>query len=323
MSGLVSKVRQFMEKAELFHRLCGLERSTFDDLVNELDIPFKRLTWRGTERINQTNASDLPVDIALWITLFWMRQYPTGVVMGAIFDCHERTLHRVFKRTITALMKGFHEELKWPNDDELLSWKLPSNVNTHMEDIVCYADGTVLHGPRSILKFASGANDPFFNYAKHKHGMNIVCVVNPYGKIIWSTNWERGGMVDQTISNSVGLRDDFLGKAYGIAADGGFTFNKKGEQNRIITAKPHRLNAIVGTDAEKEEMRNFNKLLSSNRVIVENVFARLKQWRIIGGFMRHFHPNTANRGNLLDLNDLFQTLCTIHNRDLKDHPMRA
>ena len=95
------------------------------------------------------------------------------------------------------------------------------------------------------------------------------------------------------------------------------------EPNKIITAKPYRLKAIVGTDAEKEEKRNFNKLLSSNRVMVENVFARLKQWRIIGGFMRHFHPNTANRGNVIDLNDLFQTLCTLHNRDLKDHPMRA
>jgi hypothetical protein len=87
--------------------------------------------------------------------------------------------------------------------------------------------------------------------------VNIVCVVNTYGKIIWSTNWERGGMVDQTISNFVGLRDDFLGKDYGIAADGGFTFNKKGEPHKIITAKPYRLKAIVGTDAEKEEMRNF------------------------------------------------------------------
>jgi hypothetical protein len=54
-----------------------------------------------------------------------------------------------------------------------------------------------------------------------------------------------------------------LGKAYGIAADGGFTFNKKDEQNKIITANPYRLNAIVGTDPEKEEMQNFNKLLSS------------------------------------------------------------
>jgi hypothetical protein len=48
-----------------------------------------------------------------------------------------------------------------------------------------------------------------------------------------------------------------------------FTFNKKDEQNKIITATPYRLNAIVGTDAKKEEMQNFNKLLSSNRVMVE------------------------------------------------------
>jgi hypothetical protein len=121
-----------MKDKELYHRLCGLERSTFNDLVNDLEMPFKQLNWRAMPRINITDASDLAVDIALWITLFWMRQYPTGVVMGAIFDCHERTLHRVFKRTITALMKVFHEELKWPSDDELLSWKLPSNENKHI-----------------------------------------------------------------------------------------------------------------------------------------------------------------------------------------------
>jgi hypothetical protein len=45
-------------------------------------------------------------------------------------------------------------------------------------------------------------------------------------------------MVDQAISNSIGLRDDFLGKVYGIAADCGFTFNKKDEQNKTITATP-------------------------------------------------------------------------------------
>jgi hypothetical protein len=50
MSGLVSKVRQFMEKTELFHRLCGLERCTFNDLVNDLEVPFKQLTWRGTTK---------------------------------------------------------------------------------------------------------------------------------------------------------------------------------------------------------------------------------------------------------------------------------
>jgi hypothetical protein len=111
-------------------------------------------------------------------------------------------------------MLVFRKELKWPSNDEL-NWKLPSNENKHMEDIVCYTDGTVLHGPRSILKFASGANDLFFNFAKHNQEVNIVCIVNPYGKSFGLRTEKEDEMVDQAISNSVGLRDDFLGKAYG------------------------------------------------------------------------------------------------------------
>jgi hypothetical protein len=37
-------------KTELYHRLCGLERSTFNDLANELEMPFKQFTWCADAR---------------------------------------------------------------------------------------------------------------------------------------------------------------------------------------------------------------------------------------------------------------------------------
>jgi len=65
-----------------------------------------------------------------------MRQYPTGLVLHQDFDVHQGTLSRVFKRVLSALEKTFHEELKWPSDNELENWKLPRNVGTEMENIV-------------------------------------------------------------------------------------------------------------------------------------------------------------------------------------------
>ena len=117
------------------------------------------------------------------------------------------------------------------------------------------------------------------------------------------------------------MRLTFEGKYYGIAADGGFSFNKKDEPRKIIAAKPFRQKEIKQSDKVSKKKRDFNKKLSSNRVIVENVFGRLKSWRIIGGFMRHFHPNVQTKPNFFDLNLIFKILCTLHNRDIITHPM--
>ena len=96
------------------------------------------------------------------------------------------------------------------------------------------------------------------------------------------------------------------------------SFNRREDTNKIITAKPYPYKETMKVDQASQNKKEFNKLLSSNRVIVENVFARLKQWRIIGGFRRHFHPNDENKANVID----FNVLSTLHNRDLEFHPMR-
>ena len=321
----LQKFKNFLEgvdKENEFHQTFGLDHDASNAIFLDFEMHFNNLNWRSEPKIYETEGNRFLAQSCLLATLFWMRQYPTTLVLKQIFGVHQRTLARIFKRTLTALESTFQEELKWPSDGELLSWKITALEGTELEDIVCFADGTILHGPRSILKFAPGQWDPFFCSHKHKHGVNIVCVVNYQGKILWSTNWERGSSNDQGISNRNNLRQDFIGKSYGIAADGGFTFNRKEDPNKIITAKPYPYKETMEVDQESQNKKEFNKLLSSNRVIVENVFARLKQWRIIGGFMRHFHPNDENKANVIDLNVLFQVLCTLHNRDLEFHPMR-
>jgi len=62
--------------------------------------------------------------------------------------------------------------------------------------------------------------------------------------------------------------------------------------------------------------RDFNKLLSSKRVIVENVNKRLEDFRVIG---------TIYRGGMRDrdtVSKIVRVLASLHNFTLGDHPLR-
>ena len=48
------------------------------------------------------------------------------------------------------------------------------------------------------------------------------------------------GAHDQAHWNELGLRNLFVGKSYGILADGGFTLNRKGDAVLIQGYKPHQ-----------------------------------------------------------------------------------
>ena len=82
------------------------------------------------------------------------------------------------------------------------------------------------------------------------------------------------------------MRNSFVGKNVGgIAGDGGLYFNEKQDQVKIIGYKPHKVtHGVPLTD----EQQKYNKHLSQMRVIVENTFARWKQWKILQGVFRHW-----------------------------------
>ena len=135
--------------------------------------------------------------------------------------------------------------------------------------------------------------------------------------------------VDQDIWNDETMRGFFLDKTYGICGDGGFTFNLVGEEDLIIgvtpkSVKPSRTTGLSPYQIAQRKLNN--EFISSHRVIVENVFGRLKDWKIIGTFCRHYKPSYATgrgRSNYLNIDNITQIICCIHNLDIIDHPLRA
>jgi hypothetical protein len=87
MDMLAAKVRPMLEQKERMHRLCGLDESAFKILVNDFKKPFEQLNWRAEHRVKTSNVPDLPADVALWVTLYWMRQYPHWSNNGTFIRC--------------------------------------------------------------------------------------------------------------------------------------------------------------------------------------------------------------------------------------------
>jgi len=151
----------------------------------------------------------------------------------------------------------------------------------------------------------------------------MLTIVDRYGRIIWNTPPYPGSTPDQSIWNQEKFRNWFIETDAGIIGDQGFTFNTKDVDERIIAYTPFPFSTTLGDDKESLERMDFNKLLSKRRVVVEHTFKRLKQFRIIGGLCRHFHPNrekNSQQHNYFDFNMILEVLCCIHNRDLISHP---
>ena len=60
-----------MEKDLYWHKVRGLDRDDFDELVSEMTPYFENLTWEGIEKINRSKKLTLSSASALFITLFF------------------------------------------------------------------------------------------------------------------------------------------------------------------------------------------------------------------------------------------------------------
>ena len=66
----------------------------------------------------------------------------------------------------------------------------------------------------------------------------------------------------------------------------------------------------------KAAQKLWNKQVSHVRIVVENTFKRLKDWKIISNIYR------GNYHKLGEFNDVFKVVCALVNIDFEKHPLR-
>lgn len=318
-------IENFQEKVTNLHRIIGVDQELFDQLVVDIEPDFVNINWDGTRKQKVCHKGHIKIGSALFLTLLWLRNYPTMLFLQCMFDLHERSLARILKRTIRALELTLEPEQVFGHQDDLMAKIRPEDEGTALESIICWVDGTLINTPRSLRKFAQGDKDPLFSGKHKKTGVKLLLIADNEGHIMWNTKIFPGARNDQGIWNDSNTRETFLDKRFGIGGDMGFSFNTKKDEKEIISVRPKSIKNSKLTPEEREIVKLENWMISNSRVIIENVIGRLKQWKIIDGLCRHYHPNrvgTSKQRNVFDLNVIVEVLCGIHNRDLKYHPMR-
>ena len=148
---------------------------------------------------------------------------------------------------------------------------------------------------------------------KHQHSVNVLFITAALdGTILYYSNYNIGAN-DQALWNKLEqLRNKFIGgKNFGIAGDGGFTFNRKVDEVLINGYKPYKAHARTPLT---EQQKKYNKYLSQMRgVIVENaIISRVKRWKIMKGIYRHFKGNQHQ----LDLHDILAIVAALTNKHM-------
>lgn len=318
-------------KPALFEVLTGETNESFDELFELLKAPLAARNYRG--EVRQRAASGKPRirdKHQLYICLLFLRQYPTyAMLMLALRALDELTLHHYIHRVLCALDSLTALQIKWPSDaefDELLK-KQQKWPFAWLRNVVCAVDGTEIR----VARPTTGAiKNKHYSGKKKQYALNVLLVVRLDGVIIYCSE-PQPKMHDQSFWKETGLRSRFLGKPYGIIGDGGFTFNyapKAGSPANIISHSPHKRPRRTKANPERQKLSDVQKRenaeLSKTRVVVENTNRRLKQYKILGTKLRHYHhgpEGTVRKGITPAL--VVRVVAGLTNRAILRSPIRS
>ena len=293
-------------------RYTSLDLPAFNALVEECADNLMMTTFKGLPRQKVSSATRIPGHIFIFMTLFWLRHYPTVDLLSILFRLHVRTCTQVLKRTTVALAKTLKEEVRFPTDEEMEELKHTTMQNHAFSNCVCIVDGSEIQISRPKNKELQRRT---WSAKKKQNSLNVMFITKLNGEILFYSPF-RIGAHDQSHWKELNLRQRFVGKTFGIMGDGGFHFNTEDDEEKIIGYKPFKK---PKGGLLTQEQKDYNTKLSEIRVVVENAIRVVKVFTILGGVFRHFR-NGAGQINEQDI----LTICvSLANRKIRKTPLRS
>jgi hypothetical protein len=313
-----------------FQKLCRYDPAGFDALFALAKDRLAETTLRGAVRANRTYRTHMLDDeLQFFITLHWLKFYPTYEQLRMTFGLHERHLAKYLFRVLKALSHVLKDEVKLPSDEELIEMKEKQAQRgpESMKNVLFAIDGTELKIRAPVKKEYQRSH---YSVKKKQYALNLLLLVTLDGRIAWSSG-VNSKLQDQSIWNDSKIRSYFEERVgVGLVGDSGFTFNLKTKPNDPLISglTPHkRPRKNAKSDAASpspskltDEQKKFNTELSRTRVVVENVNARLKKWKIMRGPIRHFRHG---KPSLISPELIVDVVVGLTARELKTSPCRA
>lgn len=317
----VSFIEKVKSNEKTFKTFFGVSIMAFQALLLSVLPIYKETTLQGDERQRARKVEKIPVDSVLYMTLFWLREYPPMALLSILFNLHPRTAIKYIRRMILSLRKTLGNEIQWPTEEkwnenlEIFNQWLPPML----KGCISVVDGTE-------IRISRPATEPHqkkhYSVKKKQHSLNVLVIVLLNGEIIYLSPIDAGSC-DQTIWNHENLRKLYENKPYGILGDGGFTFNRKNDSIEIVSEKPKKrpkkTRSQPGANLSVSDKAK-NTTISKYRVVVENTIGQLKRWKILSGRYRHY---TASKDSQqIDLEDVLWVCGCLTNHKIKKKPLR-
>lgn len=305
-------IERILQNKYLMKRLVAFDREEFIELCEITKPHFEGTTSRGNKRQRKYKGVLIQsFEQQMFITLLWLKEYPSDSLMCAIFGLFSWKIADIITHTLKSINLAIGKTIAWPTDSEFEDYReqLAHMVHSTFSSATCVLDGTEIRISRPSSKDMQRS---VYSAKKKQHSVNVLIISLLNGKIIYVSPI-RQGTSDQAQWNELNLRSRFIGKSYGIIADGGFTFNRVSDAEKIKGWVPHKKrNGILLTDHQRME----NKWLSQSRAVIENVIGQLKKWKALGTKYKHIRVGRQCR---IDLNDVILACSLLTERRMQRH----
>jgi len=202
--------------------------------------------------------------LLLW--MWYVVGSPTQTLELIFGGLHHTTIFRYVDHLNQCINEMLGHFIEWPDQD---TRKSMYGMMSLADEVVAVLDGT-----HCEIQRPSYGEDDYYSGYKGCHTQNFLVAVNPLGMIIYVDGPYPGRQNDRGVYNQSDLAqhpERYVTPGELILADGGFI----GGAPLIC---PIHIDSINKASSEevKNDMIEFNEELSSNRVLVEDVFSWLK-----------------------------------------------
>lgn len=273
--------KKLAKRPSLFRSFTGMTIEEFDKLYEFAESRYDNYEIKRLSRKDRINAIgqgrdfNLPLEDRLIALLTYYRQYVTYTLLGFMVDLDQSNICRdiqilepLVKRCIP-LPEKVHERIKKIGTmEELLQYypELKAVLDTTEQEIP---------RPKSKKKRQS-----HYSGKKKRHTVKTQLLVNKKGLILHKTRHKRGRRHDYDICKE---KPPYVPHGIKVEMDLGFQGIQEDfpEIDSNLPAKKRKGRKLT------KKQKKYNKELGSSRVIVENVIAKVKAFRIIGQEFRN------------------------------------
>jgi hypothetical protein len=255
----------------LFSLLVGLTIIQFNDLFASLQETLFSTSLDGEIKETKGRPRSLFSKDQLLLTLLWMRQYCSEKMLSWIFQISSSQIFRYTRNTLHILYISLQHHVHFPSNKQRLHRK----IVWRKKWITVIIDGSE---QQVVVSEHPLHEKSCYSGKKKKHTFTILLACDPYGKIIHVSFSYCGSQTDQQLlAKKENAFYDWVSWIETIVGDCGF--------KNLPKLCRHKCQWVLPFDEQYSEFLNaedelFQSEVKTVRIVIENVIAQIKKWKI-------------------------------------------